>query len=141
MIKPNEGLEVRIREYAAMQGSTLVEFLGGGQDGDVWKSTRPSAIKAFHYERTYQAEINAYQRLRYYGVREILEMAVPRLIDWDERLHIVEVDIVTPPYIIDFGKCYLDSPPDYSPEVWQDYHVEQLELLGGTIWGRASDPL
>lgn len=130
MVNPNPDLEHRIRGYAADRGCTLIDFLGGGTDGDVWKSSRRSAIKAFHYGRNYGMELGAYQRLRYYNVKEIMKMAVPRLIDWDDSLQVVEVNVVTPPYIIDFGKSYLDSGADHSPETWQEHHESQRELWG-----------
>jgi hypothetical protein len=130
MITPNAELERRIREYATQRGCTLVDFLGGGNDGDVWKSDRQSAVKAFYHDKNYRMELGAYLRLRSYDVTEILRMAVPRLIAWDEGLRIVEVDIVSPPCIIDFGKSYLDSAPDHSEETWEDYHQQQRELWG-----------
>ena len=43
---------------------------------------------------------------------------------------VVEMDLVTPPYLIDFGKAYLDSAPEHSAETWQDYYDEQHEIWG-----------
>jgi hypothetical protein len=130
MITPNFELERRIRQYALQRGCTLVDFLGGGNDGDVWKSDRQSAIKAFYYDKNFQMELDAYLRLRSYDVIEVLNMAVPRLVAWNEALRVVEVDIVSPPCIIDFGKSYLDSAPEHSEETWHD-HVEQQKDLWG----------
>ena len=130
MVPPNPELERRICEYATMRGCTLIDFLGGGNDGDVWKSDRQSAIKAFYSDKNFVMELNSYLRLRSYGVTEILKMAVPRLVEWDEGLRVVEVDIVTPPCIIDFGKSYLDSAPDHSEETWQEHDEHQKEMWG-----------
>ncbi len=102
--------------------------LGGGNDGTVWQTDRKTALKCFQYQKNYRMELGAYQRLRMHRVTKIRELAVPRLIDADDDRLVVEMTIVTPPCLIDFGKSYLDSEPDHSPEVWADYHREQREI-------------
>jgi hypothetical protein len=141
MSVPNPDRQKQALEYAASRQIRLVNWLGGGTDGDVWQSDRKTAVKAFQYQRTFDVELGCYQRLRDRGIREILGLSVPRLFDWDERLHIVEMDIVTPPYLIDFGKAYLDQAPEHTPEVWQDYYDEQREIweerfddVQGILW-------
>src|SRR5262249_31538951 len=57
--------------------------------------------------------------------------AVPQLIGYDDNLWIIEMTVVTPPYIIDFGKAYLQkTPPDFSPETMADWIQEKEELYG-----------
>jgi hypothetical protein len=134
MTEPDPALEAIIREYAAGLGITLVEFLGGGNDGDVWESDRRTAIKAFYRQSNFLSELSSYKRLRERGVTKILNLTVPRLVDWDEHMLVVEMEIVTPPCLIDFGKAYVDRAPDHSAETWQEYHEEQRE-----IWGERYD--
>lgn len=40
------------------------------------------------------------------------------------------MDIVSPPFLLDFGKAYLDVPPDYSPEAIADWEAERREIFG-----------
>lgn len=83
----------RSLQYAQKRGLEL-DFdvpLGFGMDGHVWMSDSATAVKAFRYQRNYM--------------------------QGDDVLWIVEMEIVTPPYLLDFGKVALDARPDYSPEV------------------------
>ena len=41
------------------------------------------------------------------------------------------MDIVSPPYLLDFGKSYLDRKPDFSPEVWQQWQQDHEEMWEG----------
>ncbi|MEM7477033.1 MAG: hypothetical protein AAF483_18775 [Planctomycetota bacterium] len=44
---------------------------------------------------------------------------------------VIEMTIVEPPYILDFGKVYFDDrKPDFSPEVLADYEAECAEWFG-----------
>lgn len=73
-------------------------------------------------------ELGCYQRLRQHGITKIRQFAVPRLIAWDDRLLVVEMSIVTVPYLIDFGKAYLDGEPEHSAETWAEHYAHQREL-------------
>ena len=48
----------------------------------------------------------------------------------DSDLLIVEMRLVTPPYLLDFGKALIDSPPDFSPEVMEDWEAEGVDNFG-----------
>lgn len=39
----------------------------------------------------------------------------------------IEMEVVSPPFCLDFGGAYLDQPPDYSPEVWRDWEKSKSE--------------
>ncbi len=138
---PND-LEQRATKYAARRG-TNVRFdrqLGFGNDGYVWQSRRKSAIKVFERFGNYSREVACYQRLRELGVDEVGNLTVPRLVDFDEELLVVEMTVVTPPFLLDFGKAYLDQPPDYSSEVIEDWERERVELFGDR-WDEAREAL
>ncbi len=100
--------------------------LGFGNDGYVWRSDQNTAVKAFDRERTYQSERDSYRRLLEAGVEETCGLTVPRLLEYDDELWIVEMEVVSPPYILDFGKVWLDRKPDY-PDDAVDY-AEQKGL-------------
>ena len=57
---------------------------------------------------------------------------VPFLVDFDQELLIIEISIVQPPYLLDFGKVYLDHPPThlYDEQMMANAHVEWEERFG-----------
>jgi hypothetical protein len=114
MITP-EDLANRARIYA--NSRSMVAFLedrfGFGQDGRVWQTNRKTAIKVFERQHNFETELACYQRLKEHSVIEIGGLQVPQLVDFDNTLQIVEITIVKAPFIIDFGKCYIDRPPPY----------------------------
>jgi len=129
-------LESRAQQYARLYDLT-VNFekpLGYGNDGYVWRSSQNTAIKVIERERAYRSELYSYQRLEQAGISEINGLAIPTLVNSHDKLMIIEMDVVTPPYLIDFGKVWLDRAPDYSQDAW-----DQWESVGhddfGDRWG------
>ena len=57
----------------------------------------------------------SYQRLAEKKVRSINGLAVPGLMGYDVELLAIEMEVVHPPYLLDFGKAYIDEPSPYSP--------------------------
>ncbi len=106
--------------------------LGAGIDGCVWRTSRPSALKLCERDKSFRDEVESYLRLQEYEVRRLHDFAVPRLIDWDEQLMAIEISIVSPPFLLDFGKVYLDSPPPYwnDAEIMGHWHAEGRENFG-----------
>lgn len=87
--------------------------LGYGSDGTVWPTSRGTAIKACHDRDKFAREWECYRRLSAAKVRSIGGFSVPWLIDADRDLMVIEMGIVSPPYLLDFGKVKLDQPPTY----------------------------
>jgi hypothetical protein len=118
----------RLDHYLSLRsgGAKSNEYLGSGTDGDVWKTADDTAVKVFHYERGYLNERDSYQRLADFGVtNQIAGFWVPQMQGWNDRLMVIEMDVMhTPPYVIDFAKVRLNSPPEFSEEVLRD-HEEQ----------------
>ncbi|WP_145244970.1 hypothetical protein [Aeoliella mucimassa] len=79
----------------------------------MWKTSIPSAIKAFYREENFFNELRCYQRLQSHGVNEICGLNVPVLEDFDDQLWVIEITFVQAPYLLDFGKATLDAPPPY----------------------------
>jgi hypothetical protein len=55
---------------------------------------------------------------------------VPQLLRFDDDLWIIEMGIVQAPFILDFAKCWLDEPADYTPEIladWDELGAERFE--------------
>lgn len=124
-------------------------MLGYGSDGSVWHSSRKTAVKALYNQKNYDNELECYIRLKAAGVRQIGLFDVPFLEDYDANLRVIEISIVQPPYLLDFGKVYLDHPPTHlydeqmmanALEEWQErfgdrwskvrHAIRMLEKLG-----------
>ena len=87
-------------------------------------------MKVFRHERLFQRERDVYQRLAERHVIRILGFDVPQLVAFDDDLWIVEMTIVSPPFVLDFAGAYLDQKPDYPPEVLADWMEEKAEQFG-----------
>jgi hypothetical protein len=57
-------------------------------------------------------------------------LSVPQFVNHNDDLMIAEMEIVSPPFLLDFGKVWLDRRPDYSDEVWADWESKGIELYG-----------
>jgi hypothetical protein len=130
----NSDLFLRAEEYANFRNMSLVgkDMLGYGSDGSVWRSSRFTAIKACYELRRYNLELECYLRLREEGIGQIGLFDIPFLEDYDDELLVIEISIVQPPYLLDFGKVYLDHPPThlYDEQLMANAHVEWEERFG-----------
>jgi len=106
-------------------------LLGSGQEGFVWKTDRDSAIKVFDRLENFERELECYQILKKYEVSELVGFTIPEMIGSDCDLRILEMSIVSPPYVLDFGKAYIGIPPDFSEEIVAAYEEEREEWFEG----------
>lgn len=98
-------------------------------DGEVWESDQQTAVKSLRRQQNYIVERECYETFIEHEVAHIKNFAVPRLIGFDDELSVIEIEIVSPPFIIDFAKCRLDSPYDFSPEVMDDWNEAGVETF------------
>jgi len=124
----NLDLRRRAESYARKHRLRIVDRLGGGTDGEVWTTNRKTAVKVFQSQKNYDMEVGCYQRLRDRGVKNIGQFTIPRLIQSDGTLLAIEMEIVTPPCLLDFGKAYLDGEPEHSNETWAEHYATQREI-------------
>src|SRR5579859_5940070 len=118
------------RTYATEHQLCLAERLGFGIHGIIFvaeNNTKPgkTAIKAHRYGEPFQREVTVYERLQAAGVNEILGFNVPQLIRVDKKLFIIEMTVVTRPFVLDFAGAYLDAPPDFPEETWAEWEAEK----------------
>jgi hypothetical protein len=121
----------RAEEYAKARNITL-DFdrpLGSGIDGRVWPSNRDTAAKVFERQHNYLLERECYQRLQAAQVSKLRNFAVPKLVDFDDNLLVVEMTIVSPPFLLDFGKVHLDRRPEFSAETLAEWRESMQELF------------
>jgi hypothetical protein len=120
----------RLQEYSRNRNLILTKELGSGTDGCVWATANRTAVKSCHREACFYREIGCYERLAEHKISRIDDCDIPALLDYDESLLVLQMDIVKPPYLLDFGKAYLNFPPNFSPEVMADTNAEQREIWG-----------
>jgi hypothetical protein len=127
-------LLLHAEEYAHFRSISLIgkDMLGYGSDGSVWTSSRRTAIKACYDSKRFALELESYLRLREAKVRHIGMFSVPGLEDFDDDLLVIEITVVQPPHLLDFGKVYLDFPPThlYDEQMMANAYEEWTERFG-----------
>jgi hypothetical protein len=124
------------RDYASRWQLHLAERLGFGIHGivhaveDNFKTVK-GAIKVHRAAEPYFRERQIYERLRDSRVSEILGFHVPQLIRFDDRLRVIEMSVVTRPFLLDFAGAYLDEPPEFSEEIWSEWEAAKREQFEG----------
>ncbi len=121
--------------YAARYNLRIAERLGHGVHGTVHvaeysgKADR-SAIKAFGRVEFYERERDAYWRLCRAGITEILGFHVPTYVHSDDEFQVVEMTIVTRPFVLDFAGAWLDRRPQFPEGVWGEWEAQKREQFG-----------
>ena len=123
-------MEERALAYAENQNVVLQQFLGGGYDGSVFATDRKSAIKVLLQRELYEHERDVYCRLQQLRVTEVAGCAVPELLTFDDELWIVEMSIVSAPYVLDFAGARLNRPQEYPPEILREWRKEKRAQFG-----------
>jgi hypothetical protein len=118
--------------YAGRHELTLAERLGFGIHGIIHVAENKSrggktAVKAHFEAEPYHRERAVYERLRSASVTEILGFNVPQMLRADDDLLIIEMTIVTRPFILDFAGAFLDLPPSFSEEIWNTWELEKRD--------------
>jgi hypothetical protein len=126
-------IEERAQQYSKARKIKLdfARPLGSGIDGRVWPSNRDTAVKVFERQHNYLLERECYQRLQAAHVSKLREFAIPKLVDFDDDLLVVEMTIVSPPFLLDFGKVHLDRRPEFSAETVAEWRESMQELFEG----------
>lgn len=136
--------------YAARHRLRLIGRLGFGIHGIVYAvegnaELGMAALKIHHAREPWLRERDVYERLKELGVTEIRGFEVPLLLDADDELVALKMTIVTPPWVLDFAGAYLDFPPEFSDEIWEEWEDKNREQFGGdwpmaqTILGELRD--
>ena len=118
--------------YAAQQQLKLAERLGFGVHGIIFVAEDKSksgktAVKAHRELEPYRRERAVYERLKRAGVTELVGFNVPQLVNADDDLRVIEMSIVTRPFVLDFAGAYLDAPPAFPEDAWAEWEAEKRE--------------
>lgn len=124
-----EKVQRNVNEYVRKKRLRIVRELGWGMDGLVLMVEPKAAVKTFKYPEQYHRELNVYKRLHSKSVFQVLDFNIPRLIDHDDELKVIEMSVVNPPFVLDFASAYLDTPPDFPDEIQEEWYRERRELF------------
>lgn len=127
-----ETLISNARAYAAQHQLQLAERIGFGIHGIIFATENKhagglTAIKAHRETEPYRRELSVYERLQEIGINKIQGCNVPQLVRHDDSLRIIEMSIVVRPFVLDFAGAYLDSPPNFPADIWQEWEAEKSE--------------
>jgi hypothetical protein len=86
-----------------------------------------SALKVHHAVEAYLSEREAYQRLAAAAVNQIHSLNVPQLLNWDDQLLIIQMTIVTKPFLLDFAGATLDHRAEFPEELWDEWEQAKQE--------------
>jgi hypothetical protein len=140
-----ENIVRRASLYVQQRGLRLGPRLGDGKDGIVFSTlgaaaataTRwrgPTAVKALARDDLYARELACYRRLAEHGIGGHVQVCghnVPQLLGHADELLVVEMTIVTKPYVLDFAGAYLDEPPEFPAEVMEERNAHWSEVFEG----------
>jgi hypothetical protein len=104
--------------------------LGWEYEGLVYATDSKTAIKVYRHLSLYENERNVYRRLAERDVQSVQQFSFPRLVASDDELWVVEMSIVSPPFILDFAGAYLDRKPPFDAEqveAWEEEKADQFE--------------
>lgn len=126
----------RARQFAARYSVRLGEELGAGTQGVVFRAIDNvegewAAVKTHFSEPSFRAESEVHRCLDELRVSEVAGFAVPRLVRLDESLLAIEMSIVSPPYVLDFGGAEIgDDPPEFPEDTLALWEQERREQFG-----------
>ncbi len=126
----------KAKNYCNIKGIDIIQKLGQGTQGIVYQSNRNTALKIYDLSSGYYRERDIYKRLRDRKIDSINEFKIPRILEWNDELLILEMSIVHVPCILDFGGAYIDKAPEHfslRDEEWEKQKGEDF----GANWEEA----
>jgi hypothetical protein len=131
MSTTDDPLLTRLHEYARRRKLKIHEHIGGGVQGVVCSTTLPSAIKAFKLAEHYWREVRVYERIKEMNITKVCGFSVPRPLAHHDELLVIHMEIVRPPFVVDFASAGLDEPIfDYPDEILEEAEEKRRELFG-----------
>jgi hypothetical protein len=128
----------RARQYAKTKSFTIETEFGSGCDGFVLATNQGTAIKAFHFPELYRRELEIYEYLLKWDITEVHGFHIPKLLGHDADLAIIEMTVVSPPFVLDFVSARIEIPVEYDEE-WiarrMDEFEEDWSTVKRVIWG------
>ena len=60
-------------------------------------------------------------------MRSADQFRIPHIVGYNDDLRVVEMSIVSPPFILDFAGAYLDKRPPFDEEQWAEWEKDKIE--------------
>jgi len=126
---------VRLNEYIRRVQIQLGARLGSGVHGIVFAGQSQasggwSALKVHQSTTGYERERDVYLKLRQLNVFMIHGCNLPILLNHDDALGVIEMSIVTRPFVLDFAGAYLEDAPIFTEELMAEWRAEKREQFG-----------
>ena len=122
-------VQERLHLYCTAQKRAIqVPALGEGTDGGVFRTDMKTAVKVFHRQCTYETERDCYRVLQEHNITDICGFTVPWMREFSDSLMVIEMSIVEPPCVLDFGKAYLHENPPYDDEQMAEWLETQKRV-------------
>lgn len=96
----------------------------------MYRTNRITAIKTFKYSKQFDRELQIYQRLHQNGVYSVEAFTIPRLLDFHREFLVIEMQVVEPPFVLDFASAYIDQRPVYTEEEEEEWEQTFKENFG-----------
>jgi hypothetical protein len=130
MIEIPPDVLARRDEFCQSRSRLLVDLRGWGVDGYVWQTDQDSVVKVCRRPPAYLRERDVYLRLRDRQLYQLQGFRIPRLLDSDDDLLVLELSYIRPPYVLDFGAAVLDHPPAGFGPCDEHWLAEQSRKFG-----------
>ncbi len=89
------------------------------------------AVKFFYDRTQFLRELEVYRVLLDLKVTHVLGHAVPELRRWDSQLQAIEINVVRPPFLLDFAAARrFEEVPDFEDYVWEEHHERMKDKFG-----------
>ncbi|MBL8813988.1 MAG: hypothetical protein JNM43_27715 [Planctomycetaceae bacterium] len=128
----------RLQEYATRKRIDLLNRLGWGMDGLVYSTKQSSAVKAHSKKETFEKEQRVYQALAEHPEYDFAGFSVPRMLECHPELWIIEMQLVVPPFVVDFTGATIGKQSsaflDMSEEDYTEWRNEKIEAYGESDW-------
>lgn len=104
--------------------------LGWGVSGVVFATgDNRTAVKVHHYAEGHATEVEAYRRLAKAKLFRIDDIIIPRMRAFDSSLRAIQMDFVSPPFLLDFAGVMFKKP-DFEPHVWEEWKQGIFQKFG-----------
>ncbi len=109
---------------------TIDKQYGWGFDGTVFGTDAGTAIKVLKHRELYRNELAVYLHLQKKELSILSGFRIPRLVDHDPENWIIEMTVVSPPYVVDFAGARLKQPERFDDEIMEEWNRSKREEFG-----------
>jgi len=120
----------RAELYANAKNLTIDKRFGWGFDGTVFGTDTGTAIKVLNHQALYRNELDVYLHPQKKEISSLSGFQIPKLVDHDPDYWIIEMTVVSPPYVVDFAGARLKRPEPFDEEIIAEWTKSKREEFG-----------